>query len=86
MDIIQVGYVVYDTVGNILKRVCHLVRDRLVENAAFDIHHISSEMLAESGIEFEQVMFEFLTDLSRCRFILGHNVATEFLQVQKKHR
>jgi DNA polymerase III epsilon subunit-like protein len=83
VDIIQVGYVVYDTVGNILKRVSHLVRDRLVENAAFDIHRISSEMLAKSGIEFEQVMFEFLTDLSRCRFILGHNVATDISKFKK---
>jgi DNA polymerase III epsilon subunit-like protein len=81
-NIIQLAYVIYDEDQNELKRVNHYVKDRMVDNMLEKIHHITTKFLAINGIQFDDVIYDFLVDLNDCSHVIGHNVSSDIKHIR----
>lgn len=75
--IVQICWIVADEEGNIEKTDCYIIKpvDFDIPESASKIHGITKQKALESGSEIENVIQKFLTDLSGCNAIVGHNVS-----------
>jgi DNA polymerase III epsilon subunit-like protein len=81
-DIIQLSYIIYDSSHNEIKRSNKFIKNRIVERRAYDIHGISSEYLLKNGEEYKQVMYDFLVDLNKCKYVIGHNINSDIRHIK----
>jgi DNA polymerase III epsilon subunit-like protein len=81
-DIIQLSYIIYDKNHKEIKRYDQYVKDRMVDNFLFGIHKISSDHLKEKGIDFKEIMQEFIKDMNNCELVLGHNVVSDIKHIR----
>ena len=81
-DIIQLAYIVYDSEQKEIKRFNKYVKDRIVEKRAFETHGITADILNKFGIDFDDIIYEFLTDLNNCKYIIGHNVSSDMRHIR----
>lgn len=80
-DIIQLAYIVYDSDHKEVKRNSKFIKDRFVDNRSQQITNISTDDLRRLGVQFDIVMEEFLTDLSKVIFMCGHHVYTDISKI-----
>jgi DNA polymerase III epsilon subunit-like protein len=74
-DIMQLAYIVVDKNYNLIKTVNKFIKNRVSQPEALAIHHITIEQTRKNGLEFYDVMKDFINDLLLCDIVVGHNVA-----------
>lgn len=75
-DIIQLAWIIYNVDNHkIYKKYNKFVKDRIPTNKSILIHNISLEKLRNEGIEFFELMKEFISDLEKVDKIIGHNIS-----------
>jgi DNA polymerase III epsilon subunit-like protein len=85
-DIIQLSYLLVDKNNNIIKQVDKYVKNRLPSVKTIEIHNINTYYLRENGIEFYDIIKEFIDDLSKVSYIVGHNVNYDLRVIQNDIR
>lgn len=73
-DVLQLAYIICDQTGTIIKKIDKYVKNRLPTIDSTKIHGIDIHKIKSDGIEFYEVIKEFLENLSDCKTIVGHNV------------
>ena len=75
-DIIQLAWLIYNLDTNqIIKKSNIYVKDRISTIKSQSIHNISLEKLRDEGVEFYQLMKEFIGDFELIDTIVGHNIS-----------
>lgn len=77
--IIEIGYVLMDSNGEICKKVEHFVKysdDLKIENS--HIHGISANMVNEYGISMDEMFDELTLDLQTVDTMVAHNIEFDF--------
>jgi DNA polymerase III epsilon subunit-like protein len=75
-DIIQLAWIIYNLDTNqIIKKSNIYVKDRISTIKSQSIHNISLEKLRDEGVEFYQLMKEFIGDFKLIDTIVGHNIS-----------
>lgn len=82
MDIIQFSYIVYDSNHNILKEINSYIKDRFVDCRANQITGITTDILRQKGIEFFDVIKEFVEDIAKVTTLCGHNICTDIAKIK----
>jgi DNA polymerase III epsilon subunit-like protein len=73
-DIIQLAYIIVDKDYNIIKQVDRYVKNRVSSLDSFLIHNINIDTLRTNGIEFYDIIKEFVIDLETINILVGHNI------------
>ncbi len=81
-DIIQLAYIIYDDADKEIKRVNKYIKDRTVDSRAFQITGITTAILQKKGIDFKDVMKEFIEDLHGVNFMCGHYIDTDIFKLK----
>jgi DNA polymerase III epsilon subunit-like protein len=80
-DIIQLAYMIVDVdfesnnKNKIIKIVNKIVKDRIPSTSSTKIHNITIDKIRTEGIDFFDIIKEFIEDLSKVNIILGHNIS-----------
>ena len=78
-DIIQLGYIIIDlnkpNNNQIIKSSNKLVKNRIPSINSTKIHNITVEQLRNDGIDFYNLIEEFVKDLEQVKKIIGHNIS-----------
>ena len=81
-DIIQLAWIIYDLETNkIIKKSNIFVKDRIPTLKSQSIHNISLDKLRTDGVEFYQLMTEFVKDLESVNTIVGHNISFDLRMI-----
>lgn len=73
-DMLQLAYVICDDNGNVITTVNKYVKNRLPTNDSTKIHGIDINKIKAEGIDFREVINELVTNLSECKYVVGHNL------------
>ena len=75
-DIIQLAYVLYDNLGNIIKKFNKYIipEYKPITKDSFMVHGISQKFVNENGDKLDNVITEFFEDLKNTNYIVGHNI------------
>lgn len=73
-DIIQLAYIIVDNNFNIIKTVNKYIKDRIPTINTVLIHGITVNKLRNEGVNFNDVIKEFISDLKNVDYIVGHNI------------
>lgn len=82
MDIIQLAYIIYDENHNEVKKVNSYIKNRFVDNRTGQITGITTDILRQKGIEFIDVMRDFIEDVASIKVICGHHVYTDISKLK----
>ena len=74
-DVIQLAYIIVDKDYNIIKQFNKYVKHRVSSIDAFLVHNITIETLRIHGVEFYDIIKEFIKDLETTNIIVGHNIS-----------
>ena len=77
-DIIQLAYIIVETYSNnnkIIKTFNKIIKDRIPSTSSTKIHNITVDKIRTEGIDFIDIIKEFIEDLSKVNTILGHNIS-----------
>jgi len=77
-DVIQLSYIIVDKNYKIIKTINKYIKDRIPTKDTTIIHGITVEKLRNEGIDFYDVIKEFISDLNMVDYIVGHNIAYDF--------
>ena len=80
-DILQLAYVLCDDSGNIVKTFNRYVKNRVPSFESIKIHKIDLKKIRRIGVDFNDIMNEFINDLSKCHTVVGHNVKFDLLTI-----
>lgn len=81
-DIIQLAWIIYDLETNkIIKKSNIFVKDRIPTLKSQSVHNISLNKLRTDGVEFYQLMTEFVKDLEYINTIVGHNISFDLRMI-----
>lgn len=81
-DIIQLAWIIYDLSTNkIIKKSNIFVKDRIPILKSQSVHNISLDKLRTDGVEFYQLMTEFVKDLETVNTIVGHNISFDLRMI-----
>ena len=73
--IIEIGYVIINPNGEVLKSVNHFVKyDKTINIENSFIHGITNEMVIEHGVMIDDVLDELTNDLMDVDTIVAHNL------------
>jgi DNA polymerase III epsilon subunit-like protein len=77
--IIEIGYVILNPDGDIIKRVDHFIKyDEEINIENSHIHGISNEMVLEHGIKMEDMFDMLVIDLMGVDTLVAHNIEFDF--------
>lgn len=77
--IIEIGYVILNPDGEIIKRVDHFIKyDEHINIENSHIHGISTEMVLEHGIKMEDMFDSLVLDLMNVDTMVAHNIEFDF--------
>jgi len=79
-EIVQLAYEIYDENLIVIKTCSNYVKDRSVTKQSTMIHGITNEML-DFGIDFTDIIKEFLIDLNDAKYVVGHNIQFDIKRV-----
>lgn len=81
-DIIQLAWIIYNLETNkIIKKSNIFVKDRIPTLKSQSVHNISLEKLRTDGVEFYQLITEFVKDLETVNTIVGHNISFDLRMI-----
>ena len=63
------------TKSHIIKSFCKIVKNRIPSTKSVMVHQITLDRIRNEGVEFFEIMKEFIMDLSKVNKIIGHNIA-----------
>lgn len=81
-DIIQMAYIIMNEKNEVIKEFNKYVKDRIPSNSSKEIHKIDIDKLRKEGIDFYDIMREFIGDLERVYKVIGHNVQFDIKMVK----
>jgi DNA polymerase-3 subunit epsilon len=84
-EIIQLAYMIFDEKYHLIKSVNKYVKDRIVSVRSMQCNNISNQMLKQKGELFDKVMEEFISDISLCKLIVGHNIESDCRIINKNY-
>ena len=74
---VQLAWQVHDVEGKLIE-----VKNYIIKPESYDIpfnaekiHGISTELANKQGMPLAQVLLEFVKDVQKCKFVVGHNVS-----------
>lgn len=70
---IELGYIIYNTKGDIIKKYNNLINHNIKINNSF-IHGITSDICSKKGLIIDDVLDTFYQDLKECDVLVCHNV------------
>lgn len=74
-DFIQLAYIIYNNKMEEIKTVNRYVKDyRYITKGSFNVHGITNDKLKKEGINFNEIIVEFLNDINDAKYIIGHNI------------
>ena len=77
--IIEIGYVIINPTGEVLKSVNHFVKyDKIVNIENSFIHGITNDMVMEHGVLIDEVLDELSNDLINVDTIVAHNIEFDY--------
>lgn len=84
--VVQLGYLVTDLKGNILKENSLIVRPDgfIIPQASINIHGITMEYATECGNSISVVMDHFMADLKKCRLSIAHNYNFDYGMIRSE--
>ena len=85
-DILQLGYVVCDSTGKILKKVNRFVKNRLPTIESTKIHGIDIHKIKAEGVDFCNVISELCHNLETCKTVVGHNIQYDLTTIKNDIR
>jgi len=81
-DIIQLAWIIYDPETNkIIKKSNLFVKDRIPTLKSQSVHNISLDKLRTVGVEFYELITEFVKDLESVNTIVGHNISFDLRMI-----
>ena len=81
-DIIQFAWIIYDLeTKKIIKKSNTFVKDRIPTLKSQSVHNISLDKLRTDGVEFYQLIKEFVKDLETVNTIVGHNISFDLRMI-----
>lgn len=81
-DIIQLAWIIYDSSTNkIIKKSNIFVKDRIPTLKSQFVHNISLDKLRTVGVEFYQLIKEFVKDLETVNTVVGHNISFDLRMI-----
>lgn len=81
-DIIQLAYIVYTDDNQEVKRVNRYVKDRFADSRSTQLTKITTDMLKKQGVNFRDILIEFVTDLQDVKSICGHHLHTDIAKIR----
>jgi DNA polymerase III epsilon subunit-like protein len=84
-QIIQLSYMIFDEKCHLIKTVNKYIKDRIVSVRSFEVNKITNSMLKFNGESFNKVISEFISDLSSCNVIVGHNIDSDCRVINKNY-
>ena len=75
--LVQLAWQLHDHTGKLISSGNHIVKPEgfTIPFNSEKIHGISTERANEEGVELEFVLREFIKDMNRAYFLIGHNVS-----------
>ena len=81
-DIIQIAYQIHTHADDtVVKQANRYVANRYIDQRTTDLTHITNPMLRDQGVEFEQIIREFIGDLQHVDMIAGHHIHTDMKKI-----
>ncbi len=74
--IVQLAWQCHDLEGNFLFAKNHIIKPEgfTIPNDVVEVHGISTEIANEKGIPLKEALIDFINDVEKAKFIIGHNV------------
>lgn len=74
--IVQLAWQCHDLEGNFLFAKNHIIKPEgfTIPNDVVEVHGISTEIANEKGIPLKKALIDFINDVEKAKFIIGHNV------------
>ncbi len=76
-DIIQLAYLIIDLdkENKTIKTFNKIIKDRIPSTSSTKIHNITIHKIRNEGIDFIEIIKEFISDIAQVNIILGHNIS-----------
>jgi DNA helicase-2/ATP-dependent DNA helicase PcrA len=83
-ELIQIAYIILDKNFQYVKHENKYVKNRVVSQLSYSVNRITNEML-KNGDEFDDIMQLFINDLSKCKYVVGHNIESDCRIINKSY-
>ena len=73
--IVQISWALFDSYGKLIKLKTHIIKPRIpIPIAATNIHHITTEIANQKGIDPVKALSELVNDIINVKTVVAHNI------------
>ena len=76
--IVQISWFIYDYGDNKIKsmndHIIKLAPNMVIPQQSIDVHGITNEIMNTRGIDIQETLFRFVSDIKTCAMIIAHNI------------
>lgn len=75
--LIQLSWIIADQAGDIIKKANYIIRPNgfVIPESVSKVHGITTQRASVEGVDLTEAIDEFMEDVDKCEFIIGHNVS-----------